>query len=195
MRESYRIVVADDEPLLIEEIEAYLQDAGHEVVGKASTGVELMEQCKALQPDVVVTDIMMPEMDGLEAISLICEKRAVPVILISAYHDDAYIRRAKEHSIMSYLIKPIDEGGLRTSLSLAMRRFKEFEVLRKENVDLKQALEERKIIEKAKGILMKRTSLDENASFQRLQKLARDKGISMITVAQSILDAEEAFDV
>ena len=96
---------------------------------------------------------------------------------------------------MSYLVKPVNEGSLKTALALAMRRFQEFEALRSENDDLRQTLEDRKIIERAKGILMKRSSLDEQTAFLRLQKLARDKAVSMVVVAKTILEAEKAFDV
>ena len=195
MNESFRIVVADDEPLLVEEITVYLRDAGHEVVATASTGRELVEQCETHQPSIVITDIKMPDMDGLEASRAICMKRAIPVVIVSAYHDDEYINRAKEHCIMSYLIKPIDEGSLTTALALAMRRFQEFEALHRENDDLRKTLEGRKVIERAKGILMKRTSLDEQAAFLRLQKMAREKATTMVAIATSILDAENAFDV
>lgn len=194
MTESLRIVVADDEPLLVEEIVAYLHDRGHQVVGTASTGQELIEKCEQSLPDLVITDIKMPDMDGLEASKQVCSKRAVPVVLVSAYHDEDYISRAKEQCIMAYLIKPIDEGNLTTSLALAMRRFKEFEALHNENADLRQTLENRKVIERAKGVLMKRTSLDEQAAFLRLQKLAREKSVSMVSIAKTILDAERAYD-
>ncbi len=195
MKESFRIIVADDEPLLVEEIAAYLRDEGHQVVGTASTGRELVEQCEALEPDLVITDIKMPDMDGLEASSAICSSRAIPIVIVSAYHDDEYISRAKEQCIMSYLIKPIDEGSLKAALVLAMRRFREFEALHKENGDLRQTLEGRKVIERAKGILMKRTSLDEQSAFLRLQKMAREKSTTMVAVANTILDADKAFDV
>ena len=195
MNEPFRIVVADDEPLLVEEITVYLRDAGHEVVATASTGRELVEQCETHQPDIVITDIKMPDMDGLEASRAICTKRAIAVVIVSAYHDDEYINRAKEHCITSYLIKPIDQGSLKTALALAMRRFQEFEALHRENDDLRKTLEGRKVIERAKGILMKRTSLDEQAAFLRLQKMAREKATTMVAIATSILDAEKAFDM
>ena len=144
--------MADDEPLLVEEISAYLQDAGHEVVGTASTGKELVDRCDELQPGLVVTDIKMPDMDGLEAAEKICTKQPIPVVIVSAYHDEDFIKRATEQCIMSYLVKPINEGSLKASLALAIRRFQEFEALHAENSNLRQTLEDRKIIERAKGV-------------------------------------------
>lgn len=195
MNTRLRIIVADDESLLVEELSAYLADLGHDVIATAATGKELVEKARELEPSLVVTDIKMPDMDGLEASKAICAKRAIPFVVVSAYHDEDYIRRAKEQCVMSYLVKPINEGSLKVAVALAMRRFQEFEALHTENVDLRQTLEDRKIIERAKGILMKRTSLDEQAAFLRLQKLAREKAISMVAVATTILEAEQAFNV
>lgn len=194
MTQSLRIIVADDEPLLAEEISAYLSDMGHEIVATAATGKELVEKTADLKPDLLVTDIKMPDMDGLEAAKQICRTSPVPVVIVSAYHDEEYINRATGQCIMSYLVKPISKGSLKVALSLATRRFHEFKALFKENANLKQTLEDRKVIEKAKGLLMKRTGMEEEAAFLRLQKLAREKGTRMVHVAQTIIDAEEAYE-
>jgi response regulator NasT len=195
MKQSLRIIVADDEPLLAEELSAYLRDMGNDVVAVASTGKELVDMSAELQPDLIVTDIKMPDMDGLEAAKEICLTTPIPIVVVSAYHDEEYINRATEQCVMSYLVKPIDEASLKTSLALAMRRFREFEALHNENASLRQTLEDRKLIERAKGVLMKRTRLDEEAAFLRLQKLSREKASRMVDVARTILDAEQAFDV
>jgi len=193
MTQSLRIIVADDEPLLVEEISAYLNDMGHEVVATAASGKELIEKFADLKPDLLVTDIKMPDMDGLEATKQICRTTLVPVVVVSAYHDEEYIKRATEQCIMSYLVKPISKGSLKAALSLADRRFLEFEAVFKENADLKQTLKDRKVIEKAKGLLMKRTGMEEEAAFLRLQKLAREKATRMVDIAQTIIDAEQAY--
>jgi len=193
MTQSLRIIVADDEPLLVEEISAYLNDMGHEVVATAASGKELIEKFADLKPDLLVTDIKMPDMDGLEATKQICRTTLVPVVVVSAYHDEEYIKRATEQCIMSYLVKPISKGSLKAALSLAVRRFLEFEAVFKENADLKQTLKDRKVIEKAKGLLMKRTGMEEEAAFLRLQKLAREKATRMVDIAQTIIDAEQAY--
>lgn len=195
MTQTLRVIVADDEPLLAEELSAYLRDMGNEVVAIAATGKELVDRSAELLPDLIVTDVKMPDMDGLEAAKIICSKTPVPVVVVSAYHDEDYIKRATEQCVMSYLVKPLDEASLKAALALAMRRFREFEALHKENANLRQTLEDRKLIERAKGVLMKRTGLDEESAFLRLQKLSREKASRMVDVAKTILDAEEAFDV
>lgn len=188
-----KILVADDEALLVEELVVLLQDAGHQVIGTAASGTELVRKNRELKPSLIITDIKMPEMDGLEACRLICEERPVPIVIVSAYHDEDFIQRAQEQCVMSYLIKPIEKHNLATAIQLAIRRFQEFETLRTENDDLKKTLEDRKIIEKAKGILMKRAVLDEEAAFRKLQKQARDQSKSMVTLAQSVIDASQMF--
>ena len=160
----------------------------------AETGRELVEQCRATHPDLVITDIKMPDMDGIDAAAQIYREAAVPVILVSAYHDAEFIRRAEADHILAYLVKPIKQADLEPAIAIAMRRFEQFQALRKEAADLKQALEDRKIIEKAKGILMKKAGLDEHDAFRRLQKLASDKNRKLVEIAQIILTAEEAFE-
>jgi len=195
MSQSLRIVVADDESLLVEELTMFLQRMGHEVVATATTGKELVNVCAESPPDLVITDIKMPGIDGLDAAKEICSQTPVPVVIVSAYHDESYIKRAMEQCIMSYLVKPIEESNLKAALALAMRRFHEFEALHKENANLRQTLDDRKLIERAKGVLMKRTGMAEEEAFLRLQKIAREKATRMVDVAKTILAAEEAFDV
>jgi len=192
MSQTLRIVVADDEP----EMRKYLQEAltilGHDVVGCARTGVELLEKCRETGPDMVITDIKMPDMDGIEAAARLSETESVPVILVSAYHDTDLIARAMADHVMAYLVKPIKQADLATTIALAVRRFKEFTALQQQATDLRQALEDRKVIERAKGILMKRAGLDEADAFRRLQKLASDKNIKLVRLAEMIVTAEEA---
>jgi len=193
--ERLRVIVADDEPLLAEEIVVFLQDAGYEVVATAADGDELVEKCLTLKPDLVVTDIKMPRVDGLEAVKKICETAPVPVVIVSAYHDQDFIDRATDQCIMSYLVKPVDEPTLKTSIALAMRRFREFEALFSETAELKQTLKDRKIIERAKGVLMKQAKLSEEEAFLRLQKLARKKAQKMVDVASTIIETAEILDI
>src|SRR5262249_36674286 len=134
----------------------------------------------------------MPEMDGIDAAMQIYRERPVPVILVSAYHDSTLIARAGADHVLGYLVKPIKQADLEPAIMLAMRRFEQFEALRKEAADLRQALEDRKLIERAKGILMKRGPLDEQEAFRRLQKLASEKSRRLVDIAQMVLVAEEA---
>jgi response regulator NasT len=193
MSRSLKIAVADDELDMRDYFQRILPLLGHEVVAVAKDGRELVEQCRALKPDLVITDIKMPDMDGIDAASQIYKTGPIPVILVSAHHEPEFIRRAEADHILAYLVKPIKTSDLEPAIAIAMRRFEQFESLRKETSDLKQALEDRKLIEKAKGILMKKANLDEHDAFRRLQKLASDKNRKLVDIAQMILTAEEAF--
>jgi response regulator NasT len=193
MSRSLQIAVADDEPDMREYFQKILPLLGHKVVAVAETGIELVEKCAGVRPDLVITDIKMPDMDGIDAASRIYRQAPVPVILVSAYHEPEFIRRAEADHVLAYLVKPIKQADLEPAIAIAMRRFEQFQALRKETSDLKQALEDRKVIEKAKGILMKKTGLDEHDAFRRLQKLASDKNRKLVDIAQTILTAEEAY--
>jgi AmiR/NasT family two-component response regulator len=194
MSRSLKIVVADDELDMRDYFQQILPLLGHQVLGVARTGRELVELCTSTHPDLVITDIKMPDMDGIDAAVQIYRQAAIPVILVSAYHDPAFIRRAEADHVMAYLVKPIKQADLEPAIGIAMRRFEQFQALRKETSDLKQALEDRKVIEKAKGVLMKKAGLDEHDAFRRLQKLASDKNRKLIEIAQMILTAEEALE-
>jgi len=193
MTRSLNIAVADDELDMRDYFQQILPLLGHKVVGVATDGRELVELCTAARPDLVITDIKMPDMDGIDAAAQIYRNAAIPVILVSAYHDPEFIQRAEADHIMAYLVKPIKQADLEPAIGIAMRRFEQFQAMRKETSDLKQALEDRKVIEKAKGILMKKAQLDEHDAFRRLQRLASDKNRKLIEIAQMILTAEEAY--
>jgi response regulator NasT len=193
MKKALRIAVADDEPDMRDYFRTILPMLGHEVVAAAETGRDLVELCRARRPDLVITDIKMPDMDGIDAASLIYNDSAVPVILVSAHHDPATVRRAEADYVMAYLVKPIKQADLELAIVIAVRRFEQFQALQKEAADLKQALEDRKTIEKAKGVLMKKAGLDEHDAFRRLQKLASDKNKKLVEIARIILTAEEAY--
>jgi two-component system, response regulator PdtaR len=194
MNRSLKIAVADDELDMRDYFQKILPILGHQVVAVAQNGRELVELCARTPPDLVITDIKMPDMDGIDAATQIYRQAAIPVILVSAYHDADFIRRAEADHIMAYLVKPIKQADLEPAIGIAMRRFEQFQALRKETSDLKQALEDRKIIEKAKGILMKKAGMDEHDAFRRLQRLASDKNRKLIEIAQMILTAEEALE-
>jgi len=193
MNRALRIAVADDEPDMRDYFRKILPRLGHHVVVAPETGRELVEQCRKAGPDLVITDIKMPDMDGIDAATQIYLEKPIPVILVSAYHDPELIARAEADHILGYLVKPIKQSDLEPTIALAVRRFEQFEALRKEAADLRQALEDRKVIERAKGLLMKKVGLDEKEAFRRLQKLAMDSNRKMVEVAHMVLTAEEAF--
>ena len=193
MNHTLRIVVADDEADMRDYFRKMLPHLGHRLVAVAENGRDLVQLCKEQRPDLVITDIKMPDMDGIDAATEIYKSMALPVILVSAYHDAALIARAEADHIMGYLVKPIKQADLEPVIALAMRRFQQFQELRKEAADLRQALEDRKIIERAKGIVMKKVQLDEHDAFRRLQKLASDKNLRLVEIARMVLTADEAF--
>jgi AmiR/NasT family two-component response regulator len=192
MTSGLRIAVADDEPDMRDFFEKVLPRFGHQVVAVAENGAQLIEHCRRLEPDLIITDIKMPGLDGIEASSQICRERAVPVILVSAYHDPELIARAEADHVLAYLVKPIGLADLQPAIAIAVRRFAELQALQKDCVDLRQALSDRKIIERAKGLLMKLAGIDEKEAFQRLQQLASEKNQKLIDAAQCILAVEKA---
>lgn len=193
MNRPLRIVVADDEPEMCDYLEEALARLGHEVCGRAATGHELVSQVQALVPDLVMADVMMPDMDGIQAALEFNRLRQVPVILISAHHDSDLLSRAGADPIMGYLVKPVKEADLKAAISVAMLRFQHFLALSKEAADLRQALEDRKIIERAKGIVMKRLRIEEEDAFRRLRKLASDKNWKLVEAARTLNAAEDLF--
>src|SRR5947209_13120176 len=193
MSRPLRIAVADDEPDMREWFQTILPLLGHQVVAVAENGLDLVMKCRDLKPDLVITDIKMPDMDGIDAAMQIYRDGPIPVIIVSAFHDPAFIARAESDHILAFLVKPIKQADLEPAIAIAMRRFEQFQALRKEAADLKQALEDRKVIEKAKGVLMRKANLGENDAFRRLQRLASDKNRKLVEIAHMILTAEEAF--
>jgi response regulator NasT len=193
MNLQLRIAVADDEPDMQEYFEKILPRLGHQVVSVAENGRQLVEHCRSQLPDLVITDIKMPDMDGIEAAEEIFLDRAVPVILVSAHHDAHLIGRAESNHILAYLVKPIKQADLEPAIAIAVKRFQQFQTVHEEAANLRQALEDRKVIERAKGILMRRAKLDESAAFRRLQRLASERNQKLIQIASSIVTADEAF--
>lgn len=191
MNRSYRIAVADDEAVMRDYFREILPDLGHVVVAAAATGRELVDECLRHRPDLVITDIRMPEMDGIDAATEITRSLPVPIILVSAFSDRPLIERAKGSMVLSYLIKPIQQASLETAIAIAGTRFEEVKALRREAGDLRQALEDRKLIERAKGILMRRLGIDEEAAFARLRSGAMEGSKKLVDVARTLIQAEK----
>jgi response regulator NasT len=186
---SLRVAIADDEPLIRRWLQDVLPDLGHQVVVAAENGKQLVEGCLTAKPDLVISDIRMPEMDGIDAALAISEQTPAPIILVSAFHDDDLIERASTSHVMAYLIKPIGQPDLEAAIAVAHRRYQQIESLQAEAGELRQSLEDRKTIEKAKGLLMKFAKLGEEEAFRQMQKMACDKNLKLIEVARRILEA------
>jgi two-component system, response regulator PdtaR len=191
MNRSLRIAVAEDEPLMRKYLGETLAVLGHEVVCLVATGRELLERSLALHPDLIISDIRLPDMDGLDAAGGLYASEPVPIIIVSAFHDPDLIERAERNHVLAYLVKPIKQQDLEPAIAIAMSRFQEFRAMRDEAANLRQALEDRKLIERAKGLLMKRAGLDEPEAFRRLQRFAREKNRKLVEIAEGIIMAEE----
>jgi AmiR/NasT family two-component response regulator len=191
MKRSLRIVVADDEREMREYLREMLTLLGHEVVGAAADGRQLVALCEAHKPDLVISDVRMPDMDGIEAATRLASLTPVPIILISAFHDEETIGRAEADHILAYLVKPIKANNLEPAIALVMRRFEQFQDLRREAATLKQALEDRKIIERAKGRLMQQAHLDEAEAYRRLQHAARSMQKKLVDAALLYLSMDD----
>ncbi len=170
-----------------------LERLGHQIVASVSTGRQLVEECRIYQPSLIICDIHMPDMDGIEAATQIYGTATVPVILVSAFRDIELIERASKNHILAYLVKPVRDTDMAPAIAVAMQRFHEFQELRQEAADARQALEDRKVIERAKGVLLKRTGLTEPEVFRRLQQLASSNSRKLVDIARSLVAGEETF--
>jgi len=185
------VVVEDDEAIRLALIQTLRDTFGHEVVGEASTGPHMVEVVLRTEPDVVVFDIHLPGMDGLAALKHIGEQMAVAAVAITADRDLELVRRASEEQVLAFLIKPFEHFQLGPILQVARARFQEIQGLSSENQRLQQTLENRKLIERAKGVLMHRQGVDEEDAFRRLRSTASSKNLKLVEAARRLIAAEE----
>ena len=190
--EQPRVVVADDESIVRMDLREMLESLGYLVVGEAGDGESAVHLSRELKPNIVVMDIKMPGMDGIEAGRILTEERIAPVLLLTAYSQQDLVERAKEAGVMAYIVKPFNEADLAPAIEVALQRWDEFRSLEKEVEDLKEALETRKLVDRAKGILMDSQGLSEADAFRRIQKTSMDQRKPMKEVAEAIVLAHEA---
>jgi response regulator NasT len=193
MSKHLRIAVAEDERDTREYLQDLLQRLGHQVV-TATNGRQLIEQCRALGPDLIIADVKMPDLDGIDAAIQVSADRPVPVILVSGYHDAELLQRAEADHIMAYLIKPVSQADVEAAIAMAVRRFEQYRAARQEASDLRQSLQDRKVIERGKGIVMRRLGVGEDEAYRRLRKVASDHNLKLVQVAQNVLKADEVFE-
>jgi len=184
-----RIVIADDEPIILLDLRQMLEELGMSVVGEASDGAQAVEKVRALKPDLAILDVKMPEMDGIEAARILHEERLAPVILLTAYSDSELIQRAKQAGVYGYIVKPFKQADLTPAIEVALARYQEARELEQQVKDLKEALETRKIIERAKGILMDTYGLREQEAYRRIQVQSMNTRKSMREIAEAIIIA------
>lgn len=187
----WRIVIADDESLIRLDLREMLTHLGYDVIGEAGDGRSAMELARRLRPDLLIMDIKMPDLDGISAAEELTRERIAPVVLVTAYSDQVLVERAREAGVVGYVVKPFREAELMPVIELSRARFDEFRTLEKEVGSLKEALETRKLIERAKGVLMESHGLRESEAFHRIRKTSMDARKSMKEVAEAILLAYE----
>ena len=186
-----RIVIIDDSLGSRVALRKALVRLGFQVTAEGASGPEALRLVRDLNPDVVFLAVGLPEMDGLSAAAQILEAHPLPIIILSSQREPELIQRAKEAGVMTYMVKPLREEELLPAIELAVSRFEEFTALRKENESLKRTLEGRKVIERAKGVLMEREKISEQDAFRRIQKASMNTRRSMAEIAQAILLSEE----
>ena len=187
--EALRIIIADNESIIRMDLKELLQEAGHEVIAEASDGAKAVELTRKFHPDLVIMDIKMPEMDGIAAAKIISNEKIAPVLLLTAYSQKEIVEKAKDSGVLAYLVKPVKEANLFPAMEIALSRFREFADLEKELEDIKNSLETRKILDRAKGILMDSLHLSESEAFRRIQQYSMSKRKSIREVAESIVES------
>jgi response regulator NasT len=190
--EKLRILVAEDETIIRLDLVEMLTESGYEVVAQAENGAVAVELAKLHKPDLAILDVKMPEMDGITAAEQIIS--IAPVLMLTAFSQRDLIERARDAGVMAYVVKPFSINDLLPAIEIAISRHRQMKSLELEVADLYDRLETRKIIDRAKGILMKAMNLSEPESFNWIQKTAMDRRISMKQVAQAVISPESAPD-
>jgi AmiR/NasT family two-component response regulator len=186
---SLRVLIADDEAMIRLGLRTILEEMGHRVVGLAADGPSAVRLAAKEKPDLVILDIKMPDMDGLEVAEAITAKRRIPILMLTAYSDRELVDRATKLAVLAYLVKPVKELDLGLAIELAMARFEEWQALEQEAADLKEALATREVVGRAKEILMQRHGLTEHEAFLSIQRRSRNSQRTMREVAETILGA------
>ncbi len=182
-----RILIAEDETIIRLDLRRTLEDAGFEVCGEARDGEEAVALAAGERPDLAILDVRMPKLDGIEAARRILAERPIPIVMLTAYGQEDLVARAVEAGVFGYLVKPFRETDLLPAIAAARARHAELEALREEAESLAEALETRKIVERAKGLLMEREGLTEQEAFARLRRASQSANRPMKVVAEAIV--------
>lgn len=186
-----RIILAEDDSVIRMDLREELQRQGYLVVGDVGDGQSAINLAREVRPDLIIMDIRMPELDGIEAARVLTNERLAPVMLLTAFSDNELIERAREAGVVSYVTKPWRQSDLKPAIEIALARFQEFREIESQVKTLEDQLATRKVVEKAKGMLMEKYKLTEQEAFRRIQKLSMNNRKSMREVAEAILLAEE----
>jgi len=186
-----RVLIAEDETLIRLDLREMLEEEGFEVVGEAGDGEQAVAMAKELMPDLVICDVKMPKMDGIAAAAEITAGRIAPVVMLTAFSQRDLIERARDAGAMAYLVKPFQKRDLLPAIEMATSRFDEIRALEAEVDDLRERLEARKLIERAKGALMTKHGLSEPEAFRWIQRAAMDNRTSMRAVSELVLEGHE----
>ena len=187
MANQLRLVIADDESIIRMNLRETLVGLGYLVVGDAGDGVSAIHLARELRPDLVIMDIKMPKLDGIAAAKVLTEEKIAPVLLLTAYSDRELVERARDAGVVNYIVKPFREAELSPAIEIALARFAEFNSMATELGDLKDTMETRKLVERAKGVLMDTQGLKEQDAFRKIQQLSMNTRKSMREIAQAIL--------
>jgi AmiR/NasT family two-component response regulator len=184
---TYRVLIVDDEPVIRLDLRTMLEAMGHEVVGEADNGADALQLARTLQPDLVIADIMMPEMDGIELSRRLAKERIAPVLVLTAYSEPEMVMGADRAGVLGYLVKPFREADLAPAIQVAISRYRELRALEAQNLNLAQEMQARRRIGRAKRVLMQQLGLSEEEAFRRLQQTAEQTGKPLAEVAEAIL--------
>ncbi len=190
---QYRIVVAEDETLIRMDLVEMITEAGYQVVGQGVNGQEAIELANTHKPDLMILDVKMPVLDGISAAEKIID--ICPVLMLTAFSQRELVERARDTGVMAYVVKPFTINDLLPAIEISISRYRQMKSLETEVADLYERLETRKIVDRAKGILMKTMNLSEPESFSWIQKTAMDRRISMKAVAQGIISPDATPDL
>lgn len=187
MAEKYRIVIADDEALICMDLREMLEEAGHTVVGVGSDGVAALDLVKEKKPDLVILDVKMPRLDGIQTAKMIAHDNAAPVVLLTAFGDEDIIEKAKKSMVFGYVMKPVDERNLFPAIQIAVSQFRQKSEIVDRVKDMEREFAARKIIDRAKGLLMDYYHISEEDAYRRMQQTSMKRGIALADVAQKIV--------
>lgn len=185
---AHKVLVAEDDSLIRMDLIEMLREEGYHVVGEAPNGQAAVELTESLGPDLVIMDIKMPIRDGIDAATEIAQKRLAPVVMLTAFSQRDFIEKARDAGAMAYLVKPFTKADLVPAIEVAVSRYQELKMLEREVATVNDRLETRKVVERAKGLLMEKQGLSEPEAFKWIQRAAMDRRTTMKAVAQVVVE-------